>query len=402
MYAHRLVKFGLVAGVLFVAVSVANGSSAPDAASVPAESRGYAALLAKGDPDPNAEPPVQNVKTTGAVTWPAGSTAGFKVLSSTAEAPVTGDHYEVEVVHTAGRPTLQFATNTLGNPVLAAVYIGTGMPVIDFNVASTAFALAFYDQAILGLPDDTRATAANLVHQHSGMPGLESAVAAAIDADPSDPLNGETHPELYEQGVAIARDVMNVVQPVSAAAAVAAATAWASADDDEDAPATYVHVNDDADNKTDDVKLFNGSFAYYGVKVTLDGQPFGGTDASPIFLWRRKPTSFTWTWPPTAGVERTVPLGDGNLGFEFDMMKDLTAFDFLYSLATHAIGIGASSPGKLEANYRLFLSSGAFILAGVKEFVFATAPEGGGSRGRPPASGSGGSAPPPATRRSSS
>jgi len=277
------------------------------------------------------------------------------VLSNTGENSISSVGSDsIDFLHDESNhpnPTLLIAYNTAGNPVLLKL---SDDPSDDFTVDSTALALVLYDPNILLLPHEDFNRVRTAVEANSRLRSLTADILALIKAKDPNPLDYDTHPELYQEAVAIAQDALGNI--------------FADADGQfsgfqGSSDKTPLEVVDDKDHTTPEVALTNRTMCYYEIKATRDGNPLS---QSPYEIERRNLLDYHLTkWPPGLDYEVTskVGAGDGKLSFQFQKRKKLSVFYCMMSAASTAIGVGSTKLADIEKGAEALASAGGEIVS---------------------------------------
>jgi hypothetical protein len=347
-----------------------------------------------GETPVTGEVRVEKLSLAGRVVLPEGaalSPADLAVLSDTSEASCSTDGaFKVSAVHDQGARTALLVVNANRNPVLLAVAASSAAD-LEPSVASTARALVLYDPAFLSLPKAAYDLAAERLESHPGLPDLESALSDALRSDPSAPLDGDVHPEIYDRAAQIAADLLSGIVEIGDESTTAQPGALALLGRVEDAspgaaslllaatqpaslvaaagPGAFVDVIDDPEHATSEVTLVNTTWAAYTVGWTLttpEGSSTGKAFLPRCAPWRVDVDSLKIGWPPVGfKLQKLVDVGNGQLSFQFRRNNDYMALDVCANLATLILGAGAESIRKVAGDgvtaAALVNTGGAFL-----------------------------------------
>jgi hypothetical protein len=147
-----------------------------------------------------------------------------------------------------------------------------------------------------------------------------------------------------------------------------------------------VLVEDDPRHETDEVVVVNRSFCFYGATLNRDGAEVAGL--KDVLVERTALTSFVQVsaaFPPVGlkppDRRRTLPVGNGKLGFRFRKDRDANGAYILMTLLSGLIGVSASIPAGKDVRAVLATLSQAssihrdFLLLLEKFKNYATASE---------------------------
>jgi len=230
----------------------------------------------------------------------------------------------------AGNPQLLVASTENDDPVLLCYYLPDSADAVRLDVHTTAAALAMLNPALIGSSTTQREQFLAAAQNRQEFATLVATLESLLRTDPVNALDGEAHPEVFAQAVAVSVATLEHLAP--------------GGTNGEDQHGFSPFMEDAAGSN---VAFVNPTLVYYGTQVTG-----GKTD---LFLVNPVPHWLTYRlWPP--GVYETEPettfydLGDGDFvvglykGMDLSNTDPTVFYDWttpkgLASLANTARGI---------------------------------------------------------------
>ena len=324
---------------------------------------------------------VEDISIRGQVILPEGVTWQFSdltVFTAFGEVPVQPDGtFEVPAVRSPQKTLLVMAVLPSQNAALLGLfYPGRENETLELSAASTARALLLFDPAFLEMPVDQQLYAADLGAGLMDFDTLAQNVQASLTADPLNPLDGETHPELFSQSAQLALQVLTLMgawPPPEITAGISTAVGLAGnirqtvgmgrlaapmepgkqfQTPESKSGSSWIFVEDDPDRNLPRVTVVNDSFAYYQLKIsatdpkTKNKTVWNETDQHPLVIERKHPYSVGYAPDGTLRhvSTRDLELGDGVFSFDFELDKKLSTLDLVSSTVQGFLGVNAKTP----------------------------------------------------------
>lgn len=290
----------------------------------------------------------------------------LKVLSNAGETGLPGSgSVSIDFLHddeNVPNPTLLMVTNAAGNPILLKM---SDDPGDDFTAATTALALVLYDPNILLLPHEDFLRVRTAVQADSRLAGLTAAILALIQVHDPNPLDYDSHPELYQQAVDMAQDALQSIVPAGSY------SGFQDSAFQEDKGIKPLEVVDDKGHSTNEVVPTNRTMCYYEIKAGKDGKPFRTYKIERRNLLDYHIIKWPLEFNPGVDFEVTskIDIGDGALTFNFEKEKKLTVVYCMLSVATTAIGAGSTKLEDIEEGLGAVAGAGGEIAALMQQMI---------------------------------